>query len=74
MPIISSGIETEMVVRYQTGTTAAGSPVFRQKAFSGLKMDVSDEDLYEAATTLFALLEYPLVFVTRNNRFDLTEE
>ena len=74
MPIISSGVETEMVVRYQTGTTAEGSPVIRQKSFSGLKMDVSDEDLYEAATTLFALLEYPLVSVTRNNRFDLAEE
>ncbi|MCO5387630.1 MAG: DUF1659 domain-containing protein [Desulfosporosinus sp.] len=63
-----------MVVRYQIGMTADGSPVFRQKSFSGLKMDVSDEDLYEAATTLFDLLEYPLVSVTRNNRFDLTEE
>ncbi|HBW38470.1 DUF1659 domain-containing protein [Desulfosporosinus sp. BICA1-9] len=74
MPIISSGVETEMVVRYQTGTTAEGSPVIRQKSFSGLKMDVSDEDLYEVATTLFNLLEYPLVSVTRNNRFDLAVE
>lgn len=73
MSIISSGVETELVVRYQTGM-ADGSPVFRQKTFSGLKMDVSDEDLYEAATVLFALLEYPLISVTRNNRFDLAEE
>jgi len=73
MAIISSGVETEMVVRYQIGMVN-GSPVIRQKSFSGLKMDVSDEDLYEAATTLFDLLEYPLVSVTRNNRFDLTQE
>lgn len=74
MSIISSGVETELVVRYQTGTTAEGSPVFRQKTFAGLKMDVTDEDLYEVASTLFALLEYPLVSVTRNNRFDLAVE
>ena len=73
MPIISSGVETEMVVRYQIGISN-GSPVIRQKSFSGLKMDVSDEDLYEVATTLFDLLEYPLVSVTRNNRFDLAVE
>jgi len=73
MAIISSGVETEMVVRYQIGMSN-GSPVFRQKSFSGLKMDVSDEDLYEVAITLFDLLEYPLISVTRNNRFDLTEE
>ncbi|EGW41625.1 DUF1659 domain-containing protein [Desulfosporosinus sp. OT] len=45
MAIISSGVETEMVVRYQIGMVN-GSPVFRQKSFSGLKMDVSDEDLH----------------------------
>ncbi|ODA40250.1 DUF1659 domain-containing protein [Desulfosporosinus sp. BG] len=74
MAIISSGVETELIVRYQVGMTAEGSPVFRQKSFSGLKMDVSNEDLYEAATTLFALLEYPLISVSRNNRYDLTQE
>lgn len=74
MTIISSGVETELVVRYQIGMTAEGSPVLRQKTFSGLKLDVSNEDLYEAAATLFALLEYPLISVSRNNRFDLAEE
>ncbi|SDG46569.1 DUF1659 domain-containing protein [Desulfosporosinus hippei] len=35
MAIISSGLETEMVVRYQIGMTADDSPVFRKKAFPG---------------------------------------
>lgn len=74
MPIISSGVETGLVVRYQLGMTAEGSPVLRQKTFSGLKLDVTDEDLYQAAAALFALLEYPLVSVSRNNRFDMAEE
>lgn len=36
MAFISSGVETEMVVRYQIGMVN-GSPVIRQKSFSGLK-------------------------------------
>ncbi|MCO5385650.1 MAG: DUF1659 domain-containing protein [Desulfosporosinus sp.] len=68
MSIISSGVETDMVVRYQIGMSN-GSPMFRQKTFFRMKMDVSDEDLYEVVTTLFDLLKYPLVSVTRNNRF-----
>ncbi|AFQ46233.1 hypothetical protein Desmer_4426 [Desulfosporosinus meridiei DSM 13257] len=44
-------------------------PGIPKKSLSGLKMDVSDEDFYEIATTL-----YDLISATRSKRFDLTEE
>ncbi|EHQ87721.1 DUF1659 domain-containing protein [Desulfosporosinus youngiae] len=65
MAIISSGAETGMVVRYQIGMVN-GTQLSRRKSVSVLKMDVSDQDLYKAAATLFDLPEYPLVSVTRN--------
>ncbi|AGA68300.1 Protein of unknown function (DUF1659) [Desulfitobacterium dichloroeliminans LMG P-21439] len=73
MAILSTPLETVMVVRYQTGMVD-GSPVIRQKRLAGLKTDVLDEDIHEVATALFDLLQYPLTSVTRENRIDLIEE
>lgn len=73
MAVVSTPLETVMVVRYQTGIVN-GSPVIRQKSLAGLKMSVSDEDIYEVATALIGLLQYSLVSVSRDNRSDLTEE
>ncbi len=73
MTVISIPLATEMIVRYQTGMVN-GSPVIRQKSITGLKADVTDADLYEVAVALFDLLDYPLISVTRNNRYDLIEE
>lgn len=73
MAIVSMPVETVITLRYQTGMVD-GSPVIRQKNLSGLKTDVSDEDIYEVAAALFNLLEYPLVSVSRNDRSDLIQE
>ncbi|ACL21340.1 protein of unknown function DUF1659 [Desulfitobacterium hafniense DCB-2] len=73
MTVISTPLVTEMILRYQTGMVN-GSPVIRQKSISWLKTDTADEDIYEVAVALFELLDYPLISVTRNNRFELIEE
>lgn len=74
MAIISTPVETVLVIRYQTGITEEGAPVIRQKALAGLKTDVAAEDLYEVAAALIGLLEYPLVSVSREDHSGLTEE
>ena len=73
MTVVSTPLVTEMILRYQTGTVD-GSPVIRQKSISWLKTDTTDADIYEVAAALFELLEYPLISVTGNYRYELIEE
>lgn len=73
MTVLSTPMDTVMVVRYQIGIVN-GSPVIRQKSLAGIKTSVSDADIYEVATALLGLTQYPLISVYRENHFDLIEE
>ncbi|TGE31886.1 DUF1659 domain-containing protein [Desulfosporosinus sp. Sb-LF] len=73
MAVISSAKDTVMVVTYQTGLTPEGSPKLSQRSFPNLKSDALDQDVYDVATALYGLQDYPLIGVRRDNRFDLAE-
>lgn len=55
MPIHSTHAETAMVVRYQTGMTAAGLPLTRQKTLAKVKESATNEDVYAVAAALFSM-------------------
>lgn len=71
--VIASDKDTVMVVTFQTGLTAQGSPKLSQRSFSNLKSSASDQDVYDVVVALYGLQDYPLIGVCRNNRIDLTE-
>lgn len=74
MPVIASNKDTVMVVTFQTGLTAQGSPKLSQRSFPNLKSTSTDQDVYEVAVALYGLQGYPLIGVRRDNRVDLTAE
>ncbi|NLO97266.1 MAG: DUF1659 domain-containing protein [Peptococcaceae bacterium] len=74
MAIITTPLDSTFVARYQIDTSGSGAPITRQKTFSGVKATASSEDIYEVASALFNLLQYPLLEVRRDDRFALTEE
>jgi len=74
MAVIASNKGTVMVVTFQTGLTAQGSPKLSQRSFSNLKSSTIDQDVYDVAVALYGLQDYPLIGVRRDNRIDLTEE
>lgn len=73
MPVIVSSKDSVMVVTFQTGLTAQGSPKLSQRSFANVKSSASDQDVYDVAVALYGLQDYPLIGVRRDNRFDLTE-
>ncbi|KGP76094.1 hypothetical protein JT05_07080 [Desulfosporosinus sp. Tol-M] len=73
MPVIASTKDTVMVVTYQTGLTAQGSPKLSQRSFPNVKSNAPDQDVYDVAVALYGLQDYPLIGVRRDNRVDLTE-
>ncbi|WP_407306934.1 DUF1659 domain-containing protein [Desulfosporosinus sp. SB140] len=73
MAIISNARDSVMVVTYQVGLTAQGSPKLSQRSIGNVKSASSDQDVYDVAVALYGLQDYPLVGVRRDNRLDLTE-
>jgi len=72
MAVIASAKDTLMVVTYQTGLTAQGSPKLSQRSFANVKSAATDQEVYDVATALYGLQTYPLISVRRDNRVDLT--
>lgn len=73
MAVIASPKDTVMVVTYQTGLNAQGSPILSQRSFAGIKSEAADQDVYDVANALYGLQNYPLTGVRRDNRVDLAE-
>lgn len=73
MPVTASNKDSLLVVTYQTGLTAQGSPKLSQRSFANIKSTSSDQDVYDVAAALYGLQDYPLIGVRRDNRVDLTE-
>ncbi|NLI93397.1 MAG: DUF1659 domain-containing protein [Peptococcaceae bacterium] len=74
MAVMSTALDSILVIRYQTGVSASGSPLLRQKSLAGVKANAADQDVYDVAAALFSLLQYPLIEVRRDNRFDLVSQ
>lgn len=73
MPVTSNNKDSVLVVTFQTGLTAQGSPILRQRSFGNVKLSTTDQDIYDVAAALYGLQDYPLIGVRRDNRIDLTE-
>ena len=73
MAVVSTPVESILVIRYQVGVTATGSPISRQRSLSGIKTTALDQDLYDTASSLFGLLDLPLLGIRRDNRSELTD-
>ena len=71
MAVVASVKDTVMVVTFQTGLTVQGSPKLSQRSFANVKSTATDQDVYDVITALYALQDYPLISVSRDNRVDL---
>ncbi len=72
MAVTSSAQGSVLVATYQTGLSAAGAPVLRQRSFPNVKADALDQDVFDVAQALYGLQDYPLITVRRDDRFELT--
>ena len=74
MAVVSTPLDSVLVARYQTGVSASGSPIIRQKSLTGIKAAATDQDVYDVVSALFGLLQYPLIEVRRDNQLDLVDQ
>ncbi len=70
MAVTSSQTDSVMVIEVQTGLTTAGAPILSSRSIN-VKADATDQDVFDVATAMQALSDYPLISVRRENHFDL---
>lgn len=74
MAVTSSAKDSVLVVTYQVGLNELGAPVLRQRSFPNVLAGALDQDVFDVATALYALQQYPLTAVRRDNRFELVDQ
>ena len=73
MTVVSTPVESVLVIQYQVGVSATDSPISRRRSLFGIKATALDQDLYDVASALVGLLDLPLLGIRRDNRFELTD-
>ncbi|OPY57498.1 MAG: hypothetical protein A4E55_01613 [Pelotomaculum sp. PtaU1.Bin035] len=60
-------VPTNSIIRLElrTGTSGSGNPVLRDKSLNSVKSTASDQDIYDVATSLANLQNYPLNGISR---------
>lgn len=62
-----------LVLEFRVGVDADGDPVYRNRSLSNVKPAATDQDLFDVATALAALQEYPLNSISRTDRAQLVQ-
>jgi len=74
MAVTGTPKNAAMVVVYQTGLSPQGAPQTRQRSFSYLRFDASEQDVYNAANALFSLTDHPVLHVYFRKNYELIDE
>lgn len=74
MAVVKVVQSTTLVVKCQTGTNAAGNPVYANRSFTNVKNGTADADLYAVGLGLSGLMKYPTVAIERRDLNNLVNQ
>ncbi|GFZ30390.1 hypothetical protein CSC2_09160 [Clostridium zeae] len=58
-----------MILKYKTGTNDKGDDIFGSQRFSNLRLDLTDDDLYEVGKALEGLISSDLVYIRKQQDY-----
>ncbi|MGQ9498148.1 MAG: DUF1659 domain-containing protein [Desulfotomaculales bacterium] len=73
MAVTSTPLGSVVEIEVQTGTNAAGEPVYARIRFRNVKAAAADADVYAVGEALAGLQMYPLAEVRRVDTEELAE-
>lgn len=73
MAVTSEELSSTVIVKYQTGTSPAGAPIFRQKTLNNVSMSAAEQDIYDVAIALFTLIKNDVSNVYLRRLFELAD-
>lgn len=65
MAVTSNPKNSRFTIVRQVGTDQSGKPLFKNKSFSNVKWDATDQDVYDVGFALGGLSQYPAQEVLR---------
>ncbi|MFC7393025.1 DUF1659 domain-containing protein [Scopulibacillus cellulosilyticus] len=71
---MSTLTDTALVMSLDGGMNKDGKPVIKKKSFRNVKINATDDQLYNVAKAIAPLQQYPLISIERNNTVDLVGE
>lgn len=73
MAVQATKIKSDLVLRVITGQNEEGEDVLKTKTFSKVKTDAADQNVFDVANAIEAVLKHP-VFEVKRVDSDLLEE
>lgn len=73
MAITKVPANSTLRLELRTGVNASGNPIYRNKSLSNAKPTAADQDLFDVATALAGLQEYPLNGISRVDNAQLVQ-
>ena len=74
MAVTATPLNSAVVVVCQTGVTALGAPITRQKTLNYLRFEAAEQAVYDAAQALFALSQNPVIDVLCRKTYKLVNQ
>ena len=67
-------LSTTLTVKYQTGLTPEGAPIFKQKSLNNLSADTTGQDAYDVAAAVSNVVQYEMNKVYLRRNYELVNE
>ncbi|MDA8443172.1 MAG: DUF1659 domain-containing protein [Peptococcaceae bacterium] len=71
MAVVATPVSSTLQVSVQVGTDSYGRPQLKKLSFSGLKASLTDQQIFDLATVLGGLQQYPVTANQRANQVEL---
>jgi hypothetical protein len=72
--VVTNMAESHLIVRTQSGTSLAGKPILKNRAYNNVKVTASDDDVYAIGQAMANLQSEPVVAVQRINASILSKQ
>lgn len=73
MAVVKNADASRFMVKVQTGTSAAGKSVYKNRVFANVKASAADEAVYEVAVALGGLQTHPVDAILREDNGTLVQ-
>ncbi|WP_164509115.1 DUF1659 domain-containing protein [Clostridium rectalis] len=67
MAVQSHKLKTSMIIEYVVGVDNEGKDILKRQKFSNLKLDASDEALYEISDAFNPLMEFGITSIKKQD-------
>lgn len=74
MAVVSTKLQSSVILKYKTGVDENGNDVFESQRFGKVNTMSQDQDVYDAAEAIGTLVNYPVTQIIRDDQSSIINE